>query len=127
MKIIAFGHKKRVGKDTAAKFLMAAFRAKQINCQRLSFGDQIKSIAHRMFGHLGLEDAPYYFNHPESIEQILPAIGKSPRQIWDDLGVMGRKIWPYTWSSLALKDMDCDIAICSDFRTKEDYQALSQF
>lgn len=118
MRIIAFGHKKRVGKDTAVRFALSFARQyyPQLQCKRLSFGDQIKELAYRMFRWGGLQDAVYYTNHEHEIEEILPAIGKSPRQIWDEIGHFGASLCPSVWPEMALERIDGDVLFTSDLR-----------
>lgn len=129
MKIIAFGHRKRVGKDTAAKFLLSHLRMNfsHFKTQRLSFGDQLKDISYRMFAWGGLQPATYYFNHPEEIEKILPVLGKSPRNIWDEMGLTGRNIHPKVWTEMAVSTCDCDLAVSPDLRFPTEIDLTRRF
>lgn len=120
MKILAFGYKKRVGKDTAAQMALSYFRSNytDIASERLSFFDAAKMMCVSIFGWAGLQDGTYYEDHPEAREQILPAIGKSPRQIWDSFGFYLNDICPKTLPEIAFKKISprSDIVICSDVR-----------
>lgn len=128
MKIIGFGHRKRVGKDRATQFAMnfARMYRTDINTQILSFGNIIKHYAHSMYGWGGLQDAAYYENHGSEIEVILPAIGKSPRQIWDKIGLMGREINDKTWVQLALENLEADLLICKDVRGWSEFNLIRE-
>lgn len=129
MKIIGFGHRKRVGKDTAAKFLLSDLRMNhgKLRTARLSFGDQLKDMSQRMFGWGGLQSCSYYNNHPEEIEKILPALGKSPRNVWDEMGWMGREIHPKVWVEMAAAGIDCDLAISADIRFPTEVELIRKF
>lgn len=129
MRIIAFGYKRRVGKDTAVKFALNCARQyfPQIQCQRLSFGDQLKKISVQMFSWAGLQDAVYYDNHPEEREVVLPAAGLSPRQIWDELGSFGAKLCPKVWPEMALKYAEADILFCGDMRRPVEAEYVRAF
>jgi hypothetical protein len=129
MRIIGFGHRKRVGKDTAAKFTMNLLRAefRKLKSERLSFGDQLKDISHRMFGWGGLECGTYYSNHPNLIEVILPALGKSPRQIWDEMGLTGRNIHPNVWVNMAAHSADGDVCVSPDLRFPTEIELIRKF
>lgn len=130
MKIIGFGHRKRVGKDTAVKYAMAYMRQTypKIKCHILSFGDQIKNVAHLMYKSGGLEQGIYYENNPNEIEEVIPAIGRSPRQIWDEIGLMGRGIWPRTWVELAINSVpEADILFCKDVRGPTEIELIDSY
>jgi hypothetical protein len=129
MKILGFGHRKRVGKDTAAKFALSYLKQHypKLSCCRISFGDQLKDISERMFSWGGLECGVYYSNHPELIEQTIPAIGKSPRQIWDEMGLTGRNIHPNVWVNMAAHNADGDILISPDVRFPTEIDLIRKF
>lgn len=104
--IIAFGHARRRGKDTCAKFMETFV---QINhpktlVRKHSFADSLKGVAHVLYGWAGLHPGIYYENHPEHKETILTAIGKSPRDIWIDLGNAIRNgVWADTFCAMVLE------------------------
>jgi hypothetical protein len=129
MRIIGFGHRKRVGKDSAARFTMNLLRQdfKDLKSERLSFGDQLKDISYRMFAWGGLECATYYHNHPQLIEVVLPTIGKSPRQIWDEMGLTGRNIHPKVWVEMAANCADGDICVSPDLRFPTEIELIRKF
>lgn len=128
MKILGFGHRKRVGKDTATNFAIGFARQYRpdLNIQVLSFGNIIKFYCYHMYSWGGLEEADYYENHPSEIEVVLPSIGKSPRQIWDHVGLMARSLCDRTWVELALKGVDADILICKDVRGRTEFELIQQ-
>jgi hypothetical protein len=129
MKIVALGHHKRVGKDTACRFLLSHLRQNfpNIRSERVSMGDQIKSIAKSMFGWGGLEDGIFYENHPHLIEEILPPIGRSPRFVWDSLGMFGPTVCERLWTELAFQYAGADLAIISDLKRPSEVEFFRQF
>lgn len=129
MKIIAFGHKKRVGKDTCTKFLLEHLRTKIAgkNIQRGAFADIIKDIAYLLYGWANLKTRIYYDNHPEEIntplEQLKCSNGfpLSPRDIWIRLGTnaIRNNVCDETWLYYLIntsKLNNIDILVISDLR-----------
>jgi|GEM_PF-6447744 len=89
--IIAFGHRKQVGKDSAAKFLCSYIRMNQnnSNCQIKGFADKVKDIAYQIYSWAGLMPGEYYeSDETQKFKDIvLPAIGKTPRDLWIAVGM----------------------------------------
>jgi hypothetical protein len=69
-KIIAFGHRKNVGKDTAADYLVSKGWVK------MSFADPLKKVCSEMF-NIPLVN----FYNSALKEQVIPYWNKSPREI----------------------------------------------
>src|SRR4051812_22321919 len=89
-KIIAFGHRKEVGKDTAAKYLITELKLRYpgINIQKHGFADKVKDVAQQIYSWADLKSGEYYErlgNHYLK-EVILPKLGKTPRQVWIGVG-----------------------------------------
>lgn len=116
MKIIAFGHKKGTGKDTAGKFLDTILRANNINSCRASFADKLKDVAFQLYAWAGLKRGIYYETHYNEKEGVLPEIGLSPREIWINIGNKLREVYPDTWLDFVLKGVNCDVVIVTDLR-----------
>lgn len=106
--IIGFGHRSRMGKDTAANFLAGYIRQHKRNVLvvKTSFAAKMKSISHDLYKWAGLQDADFY-EKPENIhlrEIKLPFIDKTPIEIWIELGTtVGRSIYKDTWLQYPLK------------------------
>jgi hypothetical protein len=121
MKIIAFGHQKRVGKDTAAQFVSTYLRVEQgiKRVKKAGFADKLKDVCHQLYGWAGLKDKDFY-EQPENFhlkEVVLPAIGKTPRQIWISFGNEVKAATYYnTWLDYLLKHTTADWLIVSDMR-----------
>lgn len=116
MIIIAFGHRQRVGKDTAAKMLISALRQERIDAKPLSFAAPMKGFANEMYGWAGMQDAIYYENNASAKDIILPRIGKTPRQVMLELGYSMNQIHPKTLPELALKNCDAQVLVNADVR-----------
>lgn len=129
MKIIAFGHRQQVGKDTAVKFSLSHIRLEHhgTTVARCSFGDIIKSQAFQLFSWAGLEEGVYYENNPQFKNIVLPTIGKSPRQIWIELGNAGQSLYPKLWNELSFRRFNAEIALVSDLRKIEDIEFCRMF
>ena len=121
MIFLAFGHRKSVGKDTAARFLCSHLRIqkKGIDVYQCGFADKVKDIAHQLYKWAGVEPGDYY-EQDSNIKQkeiILPRIGKSPRQVWIELGTnVGRSVYYHTWVDYLYYSLNCDICIIKDLR-----------
>lgn len=119
MKIVALGHKSRVGKDTLCRFIINYLRLNTINLniQRISFASQLKKTAYDLYGHLGLQSEAFYEKESNAhLRNVhLSKIDKTPVEIWIELGNKGREVYENTWVDLAFQ-VTADIAIITDMR-----------
>ncbi len=120
--IIAFGHQKSVGKSSASQFLDTYIRTAfpDLKVRNSAFAGKLKDIAFQLFSWAGLERGIYYETHYEEKEIVLPAIGKSPRDIWIEVGNKMREIDVDVWLKNALSCKDCDVIIISDLRFRNE-------
>lgn len=119
MKILAFGHQKRTGKDTAAKFLTSYVRTncKNSNIQHHGFADKLKAVCYDLYKWSGLEPGWYYDTNPIAREVILPKIGLTPRQIWISVGqALREKVYENTWLEYLFHNAKCSTLIIRDMR-----------
>lgn len=119
MKIISFGHQKRVGKDTCSGFVSSYLRVeKQVrNVKKAGFADKLKDVCHQLYSWAGLMNKDFYEEHPALKEVVLPAIGKSPRDIWISFGnEVKNATYRDTWLDYLLKSTKADWLIVSDMR-----------
>lgn len=119
MKIIAFGHQKRVGKDTASGFVSTHLRVERgvRKVKKAGFADKLKDVCHQIYGWAGLMSKDYYEEFPHLKEVVLPAIGKSPREIWIAYGnEVKDAVYHDTWLDFLLKSTQADWLIVSDMR-----------
>lgn len=128
-RIIGLGHYRRTGKTTLARMIVTAARKLDPDYQVAvrSLADKLKDIAHQLYGWAGLKAAWYYEEHADEREQILPAIGKSPRQIWIDLGThaIRDRVYARTWIDYLLaRDTWLDGTIIPDVRFYDEVTAI---
>lgn len=122
MKILAFGHQKEVGKDTAAKFAMTHLRStnKVRKVVKAGFADKLKDVCFQIYKWAGMMPGPWYEETAERRklkDVVLPKLGKSPRQIWIAFGnEVKAAAYPETWVEFLLQGMDSDFLIVSDMR-----------
>lgn len=118
-KIIGFGHHSRVGKDTSAKFLNTILRAQyKINAIHVSFAWKLKEVCFQLFGWAGHKPPIHYENFPEDRTRVLQAIGKTPLQLWIEVGNKLREVYDNVWVDFALQGqpLTADVIIISDVR-----------
>jgi len=122
MKIIALGHKRRVGKNKIAELLQSSLRSKgsTLNIQTISFAYLLKKVSAELFG---LESPEHYEAYPADKEKVIPRLGKSPRDIYIELGNSARAIYPSVWIDQVFKQ-DCDVLIITDLRYPNEAQAV---
>lgn len=126
--IIAFGHRRRVGKDTAVKLGVTHLKSMGIkNAFRLSFIERVKNLCHDIYSWGGLEDAVYYENHPDKKDEILAPIGRSPRQIWISFGEMLYEICPHGLCEMAFQNLKPGIYLISDLRRPIEADYVKKF
>lgn len=129
MKIIAFGHRKRVGKDTACRFLSSHIRLTQSgsNIRILGFADKLKEIANQLYYWAGLHDGEFYEIPKNEYlkDTMLPALGKSPREIWIQIGCRIRDyVYHDTWVDYLLHTANYGVLIIKDMRFPNEANAI---
>ena len=126
MKIVGLAYKKGVGKNTTAKFMTTVLRCENpgLKIKEISFAGKLKDICYQLYSWAGLKRGIYYESHREEKEVVLPLIGKSPRQIWIEVGNKLRKVDPDIWINFALKGVKADIIIITDVRFRNEAQAI---
>lgn len=118
-RIIGFGHKSRVGKDTAVKFLMTYFRTNGVSCEHLSFATLLKLTTYTLYAWDGMQPPVHYENVPEDRNKKLPTIGKTPVELWIEVGNKLREVYPDTWIKPAItlaNTSKCQVVLFSDVR-----------
>lgn len=100
--IIAFGHRRRVGKDVATNALVGMLAERGIPAERVSFADGLKEVCTDIFGWAGLHGPQYYEEFPQEKEEALPDLGLSPRDIWIEVGSRLRDLHEDVWLDMAL-------------------------
>jgi len=117
--IVAFGHRKRTGKDTAAQMLTQHLTrlAPELKVEQVSFATKLKEVSYELFKWGGLQPGAFYEIEANAHlrEVVLPLIGKTPRQIWIEVGNFMRQVHPEVWIKNALF-VDADVIIVRDMR-----------
>lgn len=120
MKLVALGHKSRVGKDTLCRFMLSYLRqnTRDLNIQRLSFASALKADCYKSYKHLGLRDEAFYEKecNAQYRDIKLPKINKTPVEIWIEEGNKGREVYPYKWIDQLFLVEGVDIGIITDMR-----------
>lgn len=126
MRIVGIGYKKSSGKDQFASFMHTFIRCAQpgLCIKRVSFADKLKNISCQLYGWAGLQNGPFYERYRDKKEVALPLIGKSPRQIWIEVGNKLREVYEETWIDYALRGIDADIIIISDVRFRNEARRI---
>jgi hypothetical protein len=116
--IIGLGHRQNMGKDTMARFISSVIRDKSrgISVESRSFANKLKEIAYSLYAWTGLQQAEYYELEPTLKNIILPKIGKSPRQLWIELGNYLRRYDPDIWINPVLQNHCPNILLIRDLR-----------
>lgn len=99
--VLLLGHQKNVGKDTVADTIVDILGPDR--AIKMGFADPVKDICFRMYKTYGLKPG-YYYDHPDHYserEELLPRIGKSPRDLWIGMGEYARTVDPYVWANMA--------------------------
>lgn len=116
--IVGFGHRRYVGKDSAANFAVSYMRQQTRGklVLKTGFASKFKAMCHDLYGWAGLQDEEYYEAHPELKDVVIPALGKSPRNVWIEFGTtVGRAIYDNTWVMYPIM-MQCDYLFIKDVR-----------
>jgi len=126
MKIVAFGHQKGAGKDTAAQFLTTFLKTNypKLRVKHTGFANKLKDVSFQLFKWAGLKRAIYYETHYSEKEIVLPLVGLTPREIWIAVGNGMREIHQDVWINCALSVPNVDILIISDLRFKNEAHAI---
>ncbi len=128
-KVIAFGHRKLVGKDTCAKYLTTIIRTteKRIDIQRHGFADELKDQCHRLYGWAGLKSRQHYEENPHEKAMMLPILGKTVRDVWIEYGTLvGRAIYGNTWIDFLFNRPSCDLMLITDLRFENEFDRVRE-
>lgn len=134
--IIGFGHQSRVGKDEAVKaiheYMTTAYLSDlegSLGCQKLKFFDTGKRAASVLFRCYGMKHHQYYETEEGKIfrDVPLPGIGKTPVELWIELGDRVREIHPtvYTDAGMTLTKPNM-LNLFSDVRFETEARAIQK-
>lgn len=115
--IIGFGHRSRVGKDTAAKFLNTELRIAGIRTVHVGFADKLKEVTLDLYSWAGMKRKQHYEDYPADRQKILPELGMTPVEIWVATGNKLREVYDKTWIKVALLgQQNTQVIVVSDVR-----------
>lgn len=125
---IGLGHYKRTGKDSFADYLIQELVNKRagVSVTKMSLAWKLKQICYELYAWAGLH-APEYYETKEGSEfreVKLPAIGKSPREIWIDFGTKAVRdhVYERTWLDYVVKsDHEHNVVIVPDVRFPNEF------
>ena len=131
--IIGLGAYRRVGKDTFGNFLIEACRERDPNFAigKRSFAYKLKQVCHDLYSWAGLREPEFYETREgeQYREVVLRQIGKSPRQIWIDMGTktVREHVYEPTWLDYLLKGQhDLDVLVIPDVRFPNEAEAIRE-
>jgi hypothetical protein len=128
MIIIGISGVSRSGKDTLANQIIKTCRDldPQFRVVKRSFAWPLKKIAQSLYGYAGVEGPEYYDKYPdERYKRTL--IGKTPVELWIELGEKVRTIHGQTWIDLMWESAEGhDAVIVPDCRHLNEYDALRE-
>lgn len=131
MKVIGLGHYSRTGKDSLANAIVQNIQADHpgLRVAKIPFAWKLKQICHDLYGWAGMRE-PEFYDTPEGEpfrDIVLPAIGKTPVQIWVDMGTpaVREKVYDRTWIDYLLKSShDLDVLLVPDVRFQNEVSAM---
>lgn len=121
--IVGLGHRRDVGKDTAAELLRKLIPS-EITVERRAFADALKDDCERIFAYAGHATRKHYDLAREDREVVLPALGKTPRELWIEYGNKMRAIDPAIWINRCLFEARAQIVVISDVRYPNEVDAI---
>jgi hypothetical protein len=128
-RVIAFGHKKRTGKDTAANEIALEVKRSnpQLRVKKVAFADPLYEVCHTLYGWAGFRTKEEYDEELSDKSVVLEQIGQTPRDLLIKTGMAIRGVYEPTWVKYALNQADADITIISDMRFPNEFQAVKDF
>lgn len=122
MKILAFGHRQDVGKDTVCDMIIKQVHNinPRLKVLKAGFADKVKDIAYQLYSWAGLKPGDYYDTldgrYYKNVK--LPALGKSPREIYIGIGNgLRASVHKETWIDYLYKNHTiCDVLLIKDLR-----------
>lgn len=124
-KIIAFGHRRRVGKDTSCNFIKTMLCVKGKRVVKISFAYKLKQVCHELFGWANVREPEYYDSYPAHRDDFIPELGMTVRELWIKFGNDIRQFYCYdTWIKSALQNIKAEVILISDLRYPNEAEYL---
>ena len=129
MRILGLGHYSRTGKDTLANYFVDFFKDTSICVLKRSFAWKLKQVTFELYAWAGMREPEYYETEEGAKARtvVLPAIGKTPIDIWVDFGTPAVRqcVYDRTWIDYLLKsDLNADMLVIPDVRFPNEVAAI---
>lgn len=126
MKIIAFGCRKNVGKDHAARFFASEYRLTHPGCSvvKRGFADKIKDICYQLYAWAGHKPPEYYENNPEYKDEYLDLLNMTVRDLWIVVGRNMRHVYERTWIDYLVQGTSADLLLIPDLRLMKEVDSI---
>lgn len=124
LKVVGLGHKKFVGKDTAAKLMMkqicdiAVQAGHSIKIMKNSFADHLKDVCHTLYPKY-LKPKEHYERHPQEKTTYIPELKCTVRDVWIQVGNKIRQFDDFAWIRAAFVNAErqgADVVFVPDVR-----------
>jgi hypothetical protein len=99
------------------------------HAKKTAFANKLKAICYDLYGWAGMQRPEHYDENPVDRETILPAIGKTPREIWIEVGNQMRKVYEDVWIDYALRAVGSkppEFLIITDLRYPNEMRKIKQ-
>jgi len=133
MKVIGLGHYSRTGKDTFANALITSLREydPKFRVGKVPFAWKLKQVCYELYAWAGMKPPEWYETAEGEKDRdiMLPAIGKTPVDIWIDMGTpaVRQNVYDRTWIDYVLKtDHKLDVLIVPDVRFYNEVDAVRE-
>lgn len=91
---------------------------------RKGFADKLKDISHQLFSWAGMKPAQYYEDNPHCKDDFLSALNKRVREVWIEVGMKMREIYPPVWVDYLIQGTDANLLIIPDVRFPNEITAI---
>lgn len=100
LRFIGFGHRRQMGKDTAANQVSSLLKSICFSVECRAFADPLYRICNILYGWDGFETKEYYDKNPSMKDVPLINVGKTPRELLIDVGTpaIRMNVWNDTWT-----------------------------
>ena len=126
--IIGLGHYSRTGKDTFAdEFIKELHRGDAFfPAKKLSFASKLKQISHELYAGFGMREEAFYNTKAGAPYRDIPLefINKTPVEIWIEVGMKLREVYPNTWRDYVLNNVSEGITLIPDVRFPNEAAAI---
>ena len=129
MEIYAFGFEKGSGKDTSAHLMMAHIMQNSRNkyVMKMSCAYLLKKMASQMFPEI--HPPEFYEEFPDRKNDYIQRLGKTVRQVWQDLGMKMREIDEDVHIDYVFNTADqlkADVLLIPDMRFKNEWTKVGK-